>query len=369
MANKQKPDAQNKAGLSDNIRRGKGMRLSVGSDVAGANEATSPGVRLDQPARRGKGMRLSVNAESAVEASTPANMQSVPDEPRSDGSALRSSTLQQIDLPQGKIAYRQAGSGPALLLIHGWGVSSRVWLGTLEHFSDVRCCYALDMPGFGASPPLHDTPSIGAMADVVLAFADALGLDQFDLSGLSLGAVIATHLAAQHPERVRSLMLTAFGVRHMATERLPAWLNQRSLNYTVGLWRPWINLWQPWTKLVMQSPPFVQTVSAWLLSHAPSDADQWREIVAEMASADPRTYLSYVDSTSDPAVVEKLRDVRALTLLLAGRGDRFTPSAEVTTAQSHLPNSQLVTIDACGHFPMLEQPDAYHEALRAFLLS
>ncbi|MEI7771260.1 MAG: alpha/beta fold hydrolase, partial [Chloroflexales bacterium] len=59
---------------------------------------------------------------------------------------------QYIDLPTGRLAYRAGGDGPPLLLIHGWGGSSRHWLGAFVTLAEDHTVYAIDLPGYGESP-------------------------------------------------------------------------------------------------------------------------------------------------------------------------------------------------------------------------
>jgi len=108
------------------------------------------------------------------------------------------------------LSYLEAGtgSGTPLLLLHGtfW---SRVWLPVLPALAaQGRCVVALDLPGFGASSGELDiqTATVPKLAETVLAAADALGLDHFDLAGHDIGGGIAQHLAVAS-ERVRRLVL------------------------------------------------------------------------------------------------------------------------------------------------------------------
>src|SRR5689334_17801657 len=99
----------------------------------------------------------------------------------------------------GTLTRHRGGSGPPLVLIHGLGLTWRSWLpvlGALEAHHDV---VALDLPGFGASPPLPAdvSPTPRALADRVVAELDRLGLDTPALAGNSLGGWVALQLAAR----------------------------------------------------------------------------------------------------------------------------------------------------------------------------
>jgi 4,5:9,10-diseco-3-hydroxy-5,9,17-trioxoandrosta-1(10),2-diene-4-oate hydrolase len=106
--------------------------------------------------------------------------------------------------------YSRAGSGPALVLLHGIVGSARNWDRNIEFLSRFRTVYALDLVNSGASARVKGLdPSLEANADRVTAWMDALGIDVADIGGHSHGGAIAMMLAARHSERVRGLVLFA----------------------------------------------------------------------------------------------------------------------------------------------------------------
>jgi pimeloyl-ACP methyl ester carboxylesterase len=115
-----------------------------------------------------------------------------------------------LDVDGERIHVLERGSGPPLLLVHGFPSNATAWgviLPLLEpHFATV----AVDMVGFGLSTRRLRRPMGGDdYADRLAALLDALGLDRVDLAGLSWGGSVAQRLAARHPERVRRLVLVA----------------------------------------------------------------------------------------------------------------------------------------------------------------
>src|SRR5258708_31254094 len=91
-----------------------------------------------------------------------------------------------------RVAYREAGAGPALLLLHGVGSGSGSWLAQFAGLAADRRVIAWDAPGYGESDVLPDAaPCAADYAVAALALADALGLDRFVLLGHSLGAIMA----------------------------------------------------------------------------------------------------------------------------------------------------------------------------------
>ncbi|NTU82713.1 MAG: alpha/beta hydrolase, partial [Chloroflexales bacterium] len=282
-------------------------------------------------------------------------------EPRTAGARWR------IGTARGPISYLLAGEGAPLILLHGWGASAKVWGNTMGAVADLRSAYALDLPGFGESPARATTPTLAALADEVVAFADTLGLARFDLLGHSLGAAIAACVAGRHQERVGRLVVASLGARVFAPDLAALDITRPPLDMTLGLARPLFNLWQPVNRVVMQSPPLAMTMEAMLLHHRPSSDELWQSYLADHAAADARAYVTALTAVGDPALLDALRAIAAPTLCLAGREDRLSRLAETTTAHELIAGSTFVLLDDCGHVPMIEQPAAFNQAVRQFL--
>ena len=115
-----------------------------------------------------------------------------------------------IELAHGPLAYAEAGTGPAVALLHQ---TPRSW----DEYRDVlpllaaagRRAIAFDTPGFGVSAPLPGEPSIEAWAGAILDGLDALGIERFALVGHHTGGVVAVAAAAREPARVAALVLSS----------------------------------------------------------------------------------------------------------------------------------------------------------------
>ncbi len=111
-----------------------------------------------------------------------------------------------LDLPDGCMRYLQAGSGPALILVHGLMGYSFSWRFAIPALAPHATVYAIDNLGAGLSPAKEGMDcTVRATADRVLQFADALGIKDFDLLGTSHGGVVAIMVAAICAERRSNL--------------------------------------------------------------------------------------------------------------------------------------------------------------------
>jgi len=116
--------------------------------------------------------------------------------------------MPRITIDEHEFFYREQGTGPVALFVHGFPLDSTMWLEQIRMLSDVRRCIAPDLRGFGhSSPSTRPVLSMEDHADDLCAFLDALGIDQVDLIGLSMGGYIALAFAERYPERLRTLAL------------------------------------------------------------------------------------------------------------------------------------------------------------------
>ncbi|CAK9890722.1 MULTISPECIES: alpha/beta fold hydrolase [Pseudomonas] len=113
-----------------------------------------------------------------------------------------------MQLADGAQAIREAGQGPAIVLLHGIGSGAASWLQVALQLSQHARVIAWDAPGYGDSSPLAaPAPQAADYARRLLQLLDALHIDDCLLVGHSLGALSAAALAYQHPQRLRRLVL------------------------------------------------------------------------------------------------------------------------------------------------------------------
>lgn len=108
------------------------------------------------------------------------------------------------------ISYTSLGEGEeTVVLVHGYGGDGNSWLFVQEPLSEQRTVYTIDLPGHGTSTKDVGDGSLDTLADTVLGFLDALGVERAHLVGHSLGGAVVVAAAARQPDRVASLTLVA----------------------------------------------------------------------------------------------------------------------------------------------------------------
>ena len=121
----------------------------------------------------------------------------------------RAAPAQWVELGGTKMVYRKFGSGPAVVMVHGWPLSGVTWRGLVQRLQRDFTCYVPDLPGAGDSP--WDPTTREAFHDfgvLVHRFVDALELDEFALVGHDSGGTMARIAAARARGRVTALALT-----------------------------------------------------------------------------------------------------------------------------------------------------------------
>lgn len=280
--------------------------------------------------------------------------------------------LRRIATTHEPISIREAGSGPPALFLHGWGGSSRYWLPALELLAQHRRVVAIDLPGFGATPP-NGSASFQNLAKTALACADALEYERFAVVGHSLGAGVALLMAAAAPERIERLGLVSFGTAGDALQAAIA--TNAGLQFTLAahLWGPWMRFWRPWfaltrpaRQLAALTPPLPALMAAPYVHRFPSQAALALG-VADLVDMDPLAALESAASIGDPLLAAAVAHATMPVLMIAGKQDRIFPPQSIRALAAALPAAQLAMLDDCGHVPMVEQPTACYAALGGFL--
>src|SRR6476646_4303790 len=119
--------------------------------------------------------------------------------------------MPEIELHGQRVTYRQLGSGPAIVLIHGITSSSRTWRAVLGGLAERHTVIAPDLLGHGDSGKPRGDDALGAYASAVRDLMAVLGVPRATIVGHSLGGGIAMQFAYQFPERLERLVLVSSG--------------------------------------------------------------------------------------------------------------------------------------------------------------
>lgn len=272
------------------------------------------------------------------------------------------------------IFYRQSGSGPPLLLLHGWGASSIYWLQTLHDLSSNYTCYAIEMPGYGDTPPLTRAINVEVMSEIIIAFADALHIDGFFLNGHSLGGAVAAYIASHYPHRVQRLILTCFSSFATDMEQSLASNLYYQSEVVLTMWRPWLMMWRPWLMAwqcwlaeAADTTKYHQDIARPFFNKLPEDEQLLAQGYKDFMCMDYRTSLESAMSLANPQLRQVIQTIQVPTLLIGAQQDIVVSPSRVISTTHMIPLARVAVIENCGHIPMIEQPTAYHEIIHTFL--
>lgn len=250
-----------------------------------------------------------------------------------------------------RIAYRERGSGPPLVLLHGWPLDSREWWRQLNGLADEFRVVAWDAPGAGRSPDPPETFRLADWADCLAQFLEVLDLAPAHVAGLSFGGGLALELFRRHPEVIRSMILMSAYAGWRGS--LPAEEVRQRVELTRG------NMKLPPERWV---PALIDT----LLPEARSSelADELATLLADVHPEATRTAL---EAFADADLSDTLVDVDVPTLLLYGELDVRSPREVWEPIHEGIAGSRLVVIPDVGHMVDMQAAERCDLEIRAFV--
>jgi pimeloyl-ACP methyl ester carboxylesterase len=279
--------------------------------------------------------------------------------------AARDFELKEIELHGHRVAYRSAGSGPVIVLVHGITSTSATWERVMPALAKQFTVIAPDLLGHGGSAKPRGDYSLGAYASAVRDLLITLGHERATFVGHSLGGGVAMQLAYQFPERCERLVLIDSGglgsevnlLLRMATLPgaelvLPLLASERVLGVGRGVGRFF-------GRLGLRA----------------------RTDVAEMA----RGHASLAEPEARAAFVHTLRTIvdplgqrvnakdrlylaeEVPFLIVWGQRDSIIPVSHAHSTHERVPSSRLEIFDDAGHFPQVDEPQRFIEVLMEFI--
>jgi len=247
------------------------------------------------------------------------------------------------------------GSGPPLLLVHGFPLDHTMWRHQIAHFKTTHRVIAPDLRGFGRSSATPGTVTMKQFASDLAAILPALGENQpVIFCGLSMGGYIAWQFVEHHRSKLAALILcdtkAASDTTEAKTARLEAAdrLEREGTSFLAETMLPKL-----FGQQLLDSPSeYVRETSAVILRTDPRACAAAQRGMAERA--DYRPHLGHIDLP---------------TLVVCGEKDLISPTKEMQDVAAAIPGSQYVEIPAAGHMAPLEKPAAVNAAFDTFLQS
>lgn len=273
--------------------------------------------------------------------------------------------LQETTIHGHRVAYRLAGSGPPIVLIHGVTASSVVWNLVGPQLARNHTVLAPDLLGHGQSAKPRGDYSMGAFASGIRDLVLSLGLGPVTVVGHSLGGGVAMQFSYQFPERVERLALVSSGGlgRRVSGLLRAATLPGSELVLPVLAGRHVLNAGRVVGRALAKARvPLGNDVIEMARGHASLGDSQSR-------TAFVHTLRASVDSGGQRVqALDRLYLAAELpVLILWGARDRIIPVEHGRRAHELVPGSRFELFERAGHFPHLDEPERFTATLEDWI--
>jgi pimeloyl-ACP methyl ester carboxylesterase len=263
-----------------------------------------------------------------------------------------------VNLDGRRTHFLKRGSGPAVLLIHGFNLDLNTWCANIEILARHFTVYAVDLWGSGYSTRDPLDYGFPLFVDQIRLFMDHLDLPSAHLVGHSMGGGVSIAFAVEHPERVdRVVLVASVGVPRTHTFR------ERVFRLP---WLPELLLALPTDVIRRQNLRDFWVHDPELLTGEVFD----RLTTHQKIEGTTRTTLSilrrdFFNTLSDE--IGALAELRIPMLLLWGRHDRAVPIESGWEMHRALGGSRFEVFDRSSHLPNFDEPDRFHDLVVGFL--
>lgn len=256
--------------------------------------------------------------------------------------------------------YEMAGSGPAIVLIHGFTLDSRMWDAQFEVFARGHTVVRYDVRGFGRSSVPRGLYSNAGDLDALLSH---LNIGRAAVCGLSMGGIVACEFTLLDPDRVAALIAVDTGndslIKKDDREGRAQWRGFTAVLASLSA--------------AAKSKGVAEAKRIWLEGELfaperelPAVRSQIEEIVGGYSGwhwLNPSPYVPF-----RPAPAERFADIQAPTLIVVGERDLPVFHAIAHTMAAEIPGARLAIIPGAGHMSNMDRPEEFNRLMLDFLL-
>jgi pimeloyl-ACP methyl ester carboxylesterase len=261
-----------------------------------------------------------------------------------------------VDVDGVSINYDVQGAGEPLLLIPYLAADHACFAFQLPAYTQRFSCIAVDLPGSGESDKPEGPYATETYADQLAVFLGAIGIERAHVAGVSLGAAVATHLAARHPARVQTLSL------HSAWDRTDVYLRT-----ILEMWRSLARGLPAVADAVIQGI-FPLCFTPAMYDERPDYAQALADFVRGRPAQPLEAFLSQTEAVLAHDASAVLSGVEAPTLITFGAHDLVTSTRFAEPLSGAIAGSELVVFDHLSHGALHEDPDTFNASTLDFLM-
>jgi 3-oxoadipate enol-lactonase len=252
-------------------------------------------------------------------------------------------------MPSISLAHDDAGSGPAVVLVHGHPFDRSMWRGQLQALRGEFRVVAPDLRGYGQSPAVGDVARMGDLAGDVWALLAELGIGEFAVVGLSMGGLVAMEMAIGDPQRVWALGLVATTAEPVTEDERRERLAMADEVEAAGM------------------DPLLRSMLPRLFGPDP-DQRVVESVGAMMAGNNPQGAAAALRGRAErPDYRDGLRALTMPSWVCVGTADPWSTAAVTRRLVDCLEGPRTLTLPDVGHMPNLEAPARFDRELSDFL--
>ena len=257
----------------------------------------------------------------------------------------------EIALSDGTCAWL-SGAGPALILLHGVGLSQSIWVEQVEAFAPTHQIITYDLMGHGRSAPVSDSAALGDWVHQLENLVGELQLGRFSLVGFSFGGMIAQSFAAKHADRIEKLVLMSTVYDRSEAQKANV-LSRLEIVRREGLHATIPTALSRWF-----SPEFAE-----------SHPEVMARYVVMLSQNNAVSFLSAYTcfATVDQDLVGALGKFSRPTLIMTGELDTGSTPDMARKLAAMIPGAEYSIIAGGRHMMPVEMPDEVNSVLRRFL--
>ena len=253
-----------------------------------------------------------------------------------------------------KIHYLEAGRGTPVILLHGSGGEGARWMPTIKGLASEFRVIAPDQIGWGNSDKPMTIYHSGVFAEFLARFMKEIGVPKAALVGQSMGAGVALQMAVSYPQLVDRMVLVNGGGFRSANDPprtgAPDWHARQIAN----------------AGTLAESREYLEKM---YYNHALiSDKLVEDNLILRLRSAHTAEAVQIANARGLGGITEEqARAIKSPTLLVWGANDKLSPPVNADKLNAAIAGSRKVLIDKAGHYPFIEHPDQFNQAVREFL--
>jgi pimeloyl-ACP methyl ester carboxylesterase len=271
----------------------------------------------------------------------------------------------ELDLPQGRLRYFEAGSGPPIVFVHGLLVNANLWRKVVPRLSPDFRCIALDLPLGSHELPMNDDADLtpAGLAELIAGAIEAIGLEDATLVGNDTGGGLSQLAVTGHPERIGRLVLTSCDAYDNFP---PSFFNYLKLSaripgaISVGF-----------APLRLRALRRLPIAFGWLM-HGKLDPEAGDSYVLPVLTdaavrGDVRRVLPALDPRYTLEAAERFAGFERPVLIAWSRDDKFFPAEHAERLAADFPDARLEWIEDSRTFSPEDRPERLAELIAGFV--